>query len=206
MTETDTVPKVELAPRPKLEVCESARAAQELADYVTTCKQREKMLVDYFQPQVEQAHWLHKALVAQRDEACRPFRDGQTWATSLVKAWQRAEEQKQIELQRKIDEDARKAAIAEAKREGDKVLAKQIAKGTIAVAAPIAAAPPPKIEGFRARRVWKAACTDLSALVAAVAKGKAPVSLLSFDQVAGNKFAAATRGGAVVPGVRFWQD
>jgi hypothetical protein len=62
-------------------------------------------------------------------------------------------------------------------------------------------AAPPKLEGVSFSDGWKAEVTDLGALIAAVAAGQQPATLLLPNQVALNQLARAMKRSLNVPGV-----
>ena len=55
------------------------------------------------------------------------------------------------------------------------------------------------------RKTWKGECTDLKALVGAVAAGQAPLALLEVNQSAMDSYAKATAGGVAIPGFRAYE-
>ncbi len=61
--------------------------------------------------------------------------------------------------------------------------------------------------GVSSRANWKIECTDIKALAQAVAEGKAPPTLLSFNQVEANKYAKAVKDSMPAPaGTRIYKD
>ncbi len=61
--------------------------------------------------------------------------------------------------------------------------------------------------GVSTRVNWKIECTDIKALALAVAEGKAPPTLLSFNQVEANKYAKAVKDSMPAPaGTRIYKD
>jgi hypothetical protein len=65
-------------------------------------------------------------------------------------------------------------------------------------------APPPRTAGVTVRERWTWELLDLQALVAAVAAGRAPVSLLQPNPSALTSYARSTRGTVTVDGVRIY--
>lgn len=63
--------------------------------------------------------------------------------------------------------------------------------------------PTTKLAGTSTRELWSAELVDIRALCAAIADGKAPADLVTFNQAAGNRLASALKDVADVPGVRF---
>jgi hypothetical protein len=154
----------------------------------------------------------HRASVADKKKLTEPLRE----AEENIKGKLAEYNQK---IQDKIEQDRRgreKAAQDKAEKErrdaarlaekaGDKKAAKEILNTPLA---PVPVAPStmeiPKVQGVSFRKKWNAEITDIKALIAAVAVGDAPSSLLKIDEVKLRAFASATRGNMNVPGVRFY--
>ncbi|HMJ13784.1 MAG TPA: hypothetical protein VK524_20345 [Polyangiaceae bacterium] len=127
-------------------------------------------------------------------------------------AYDSAQEQLRITAQRQADETARKAQeklqqqAQKAQAAGKVEKAEVLLERADAVVAPIIARETPKAAGLSSRENWYAECTDLAALVAAVAVGTAPLSLLmANDKVLGQQ-ARSLKKDFVVPGVRVWME
>lgn len=134
-----------------------------------------------------------------------------------VEAERKAQEEaarKAAEEQRKIAEDA--AAKAKAAEEAGDHLAAIAAEQEAATAAqtaeaithmaPAVVATAPKLAGISTSENWKCECTDLMALVKAVAEGTASIELLEFNQKEANKRAKALRAEFKVPGIRVYAE
>ena len=75
------------------------------------------------------------------------------------------------------------------------------------VAAPRTVAAPTKLSGTSVRKVWKANVTDRSAAIKALAENPAYQHLLTIDEAALNKLAAAMKNpNSPIPGVVFYED
>ena len=75
------------------------------------------------------------------------------------------------------------------------------------VAAPRTVAAPTKLAGTSVRKVWKANVTDRSAAIKALAENPAYQHLLTIDEAALNKLAAAMKNpNSPIPGVVFYED
>jgi hypothetical protein len=119
----------------------------------------------------------------------------------------------QAEAQRKAEEEVRLAEIAE-QEERDRIAweaeqarleAQRLEEEAQAVVAvPIREAP--KTEGISTRKVHKARLLDLGMLVDAVAKGKAPLACLEWNESGCNKLAQAFGGTNPPPGLAFYED
>jgi hypothetical protein len=78
---------------------------------------------------------------------------GEQEAKDKLGAFVLAENRRREAEQHRLDEEARKRAIAEAKKDGDAQLATAIKNGTVPVVSQQQVAAPVKIEGFSARMV-----------------------------------------------------
>ena len=75
------------------------------------------------------------------------------------------------------------------------------------VAAPRTVAAPSKLAGVSTRKVWKANVTDRAAAIKALANNPAYQHLLTIDEAALNKLAAAMKNpNSPIPGVVFYED
>ena len=73
------------------------------------------------------------------------------------------------------------------------------------VAAPVTVAAPTKLAGVSSRKVWKASVTDRAAAIKAMADNPAYQHLLTIDESALNKLAAAMKN-CPIAGVVFYED
>ena len=64
----------------------------------------------------------------------------------------------------------------------------------------------PSAPGTSTRKTWHAEVVDLQALIAAVAKGEAPATLLKVDEARLKKVVNSLDGEVDYPGVRIWQQ
>lgn len=160
-------------------------------------------------PVVKAAHDAHKTATRARGEQDAPLAQAEARLKGAIGSY--AQEQERI-----ARVAAAQAAAAAAKAEEDARIEEAAAleaAGEVEEAERVLMAPPPpppppvratpRLSGVSVSEVWRARCVDLPALVAAVAAGHAPASLLAFDQRAGDALAAATRGASRVPGVSF---
>ena len=115
-----------------------------------------------------------------------------------------AAEAARIEAERAAREAAKLDQRAEAKVEKAEARAEALELQAAAVVAEVVDMPVAKAAGVSGRENWRAEVTDLKALVAAVAAGQAPLSLLQpNDKVIGQQ-ARSLKAEFVVPGVRVW--
>lgn len=118
---------------------------------------------------------------------------------------QRIEQQRVNDASRKerekLEERARKAVAS-----GKVEKAEQLQQAAVTVVAPVINFAPQKIAGISPRENWHAECTDLMALVKAIAAGQAPLSLvMANDKVLGAQ-ARSLKNDFVAPGIRVWSD
>ena len=118
---------------------------------------------------------------------------------------QRLEQQRADEAARKEREKLQQRA-RKAEASGKVEKAEQLQEAAVTVVAPVINRAPQKIAGIGFRENWYAECTDLMALVKAIAAGQAPLSLvMANDKVLGSQ-ARSLKEHFVAPGVRVWSD
>lgn len=124
--------------------------------------------------------------------------------------WNRALEQKQRELQAKVDAD-RRAAEAKAEKKAEKLEA----AGKVEQAEAVRESVPPaaiiqvettKVAGLVERDTWKAEVTDFMDLLKWALNADQLETYFAVNQVAINAYARANKGNAKMPGVRFWAE
>jgi uncharacterized protein YhaN len=136
----------------------------------------------------EQEAAKQRAIVAEQERAAAELRRQAEQAS--------AEERKRLQDEAAAAE--RKAAAAAVKVEAREEQAAAVVAPVIQVAATA------KAKGESSRTLWKAKLTNKSQLIAAAASGnELAASFLAFDEVAANRFAAATKGAVPVSGVSF---
>lgn len=64
----------------------------------------------------------------------------------------------------------------------------------------------PKVDGISYRDNWKGEGFDLIATIKAISEGKAPISIVRFDDIAINQLAKSTKGTIDYPGIKFYND
>lgn len=122
------------------------------------------------------------------------------------------QEKKRREAQAKLDAEARKerekiaAQAAKAAAAGKAERAEMLQRKSASVVAPIIAPPAPQAAGISERTVWHGECTDLMALVKAIAAGTAPLSLVLPNAKVISQQARSLRADFIAPGVRVWSD
>lgn len=178
-------------------------------------------------PVVAAANAAHKAATKQRNELKAPLLEAERLLKGKIAGYldeqerlQRAEQARidaeQRELREAAEKKAREEAEAEAlaiaerlEAEGDSAAADAVLDAPIVVDVPeelpppaIAAPMPAKVQGISTRKEWVAEVTDFIRLVAAVANGAAPLSLLKVDQTKLNQQVRALDGQVQYPGVQ----
>lgn len=129
-----------------------------------------------------------------------------------IKAYDAAEREKAMQLQRQLEEQARKEReklarkVAEAEKAGqvEQAAALQIVAET--VVAPIINTAPPKVSGVSSRKNWKGRVTDRLALIKAVAAGQVPDDVIEINDAALNRYAKAHESRLSFPGVEAYND
>ena len=151
---------------------------------------------------------------AQRklDEAARKEREKQEAAAREQREKEEAARRAQEELERKAreaeneEERKRLAAEAEIKRKEAEKAARAAEQREIkadSVVAAVAQSNTVKVAGQSVSENWVAEITDLSALVKAIADGRAPIIFVTADMTALNKQAKAVKNTLAYPGVKF---
>jgi len=145
-------------------------------------------------------------------ESSAPLLHAQQALKRALLAYSSEQSRIQREQQQRADEAARKtqeklqlqAATAQAAGKVEK--AEVLQSRAEAVVPAIITREIPKVAGLSTRENWFAECTDLGALVTAVAAGTAPLSLLmANDKVLGQQ-ARSLKKDFIAPGVRVWSE
>ena len=194
------------------------------------CARRKKVIDERFSKVREKtkaaklaADKANSEVIALIDELKKPYDDAMKVLDPKARDWQAAEnrrlaeeaEKKRQEEQRKLDE-ARQKEIEEAKRKAEELAesgnpeeAEQAAELAVELAekpkeiATVEAETVESAKGTSNRAHWKAVLYDMEALVKACAEGRAPMSLLKFDQSEGDAQARAWKNTKAFDGVAF---
>ena len=155
-----------------------------------------KAVMDTYKPAIER---LGQAETALKD-AISSYQKEQRRLADLAAA----------EAARKAREDAQKLAAKaeklEAKGKTEDAEAMRNA-AAMTVAAPVTVAAPTKLAGVSSRKAWKASVTDRAAAIKAMADNPAYQHLLTIDESALNKLAAAMKNpNCPIAGVVFYED
>jgi hypothetical protein len=167
--------------RPQITKITTVEDADSVSKFNSECAARVKAIQDFFSESKEAAHKAHKAICAQEKTCCAMFDEGQQWAKKSLTEWTMEEQRRREEAQRKLDEEARKQAAEEARANGEKLLAKQIESGKVAVVSETVVATPVKIQGFTTTDTWDVAVVSPMILLRSIAQGKYPVAWVYFD-------------------------
>jgi len=180
---------------------------------VKTTRQR---FVDLFANIKDKTYTAWKAVVAQEKSFTDRLNAVEKQGKEAVKLFDRQEEERRLEKERRLNAEAAEKARKERERlerEAAKLKTPELREARLEQAAAIV---PPTIHiesdivrnGDSTSRSWKAKLTDLDSLIEAAAKGNSLArSFLSFDQKVADKFASATKGLQIqCPGVEWYQE
>jgi DNA repair exonuclease SbcCD ATPase subunit len=116
-----------------------------------------------------------------------------------IRREQEAKLQREAEKkQRELEDRAQKA-----EESGKTEKADELREKAAMTVAPTLAPNVQKVEGLSVRETWSAEVTDMTALVKAVAEGKAPMNFLTVNTTVLNAQARATKDSLSFPGVKF---
>ena len=155
-----------------------------------------KAVMDIYKPAIEKLGQAETVLKA----AITSFQNEQRRLADLAAA---EEARKAREEAEKMQAKAEKLEAKGKTEEADAL--RNVAAMT--VAAPRTVAAPTKLAGVSTRKVWKANVTDRAAAIKALADNPAYQHLLTIDEAALNKLAAAMKNpNSPIPGVVFYED
>lgn len=167
-----------------------------------------------FDPIIQKANQTHKEAIAQKKKVVKPAIDAELIVTQRKVRFDQDQQRAQLDEQRRRE--------AEAKREREEMLLNAAEHAETQGApretvdaileqpdtAPPPAAPPMHRIDKRVytRDVWKGEITDMKALIAAAASGKAPPTVLQGNQMVINALAKSLRDTMDIPGLRAYCD
>ncbi len=169
---------------------------------------------DYFNPDIEAAHKLHRSLTAKRGDFLRPMEQAEATVKGKAIAWLNAERRRVDEENRRAQEAARRAAeeqrLAEAaamEAQGEHEVAQAMIDAPVVVGPVAVAAEPDKGEGVSVRKSWDCELIDVGALphatLVAIIGGN---DALRRGVEAGLKRLVKAQGGSIpIPGVRIFE-
>jgi len=164
------------------------RGVQSDEDY-TTCLQlaadagrKAAYLEEMFKKPCQMAHDTHKSLTALRGKFMAPFLEVRERLNGLARQWHLEQQAAKRAAEQQIA-NAQNRGRAQAAREAELLMAQGFVREAQEKAAlvqqpamtPILPAAVPKVSGVRTRDRWRASCTDILALAAAVVAGKVPL-------------------------------
>lgn len=162
-----------------------------------------------FGPLKKKANESHRAICDEEAKAKAPLSEAERIVKRSMAQYHEAQERaRRIEQQRleaevrRQEEDRRLAEATELEAEGRHEEAEEAISAPATYTAAPVAPPPPKVQGVSFREAWSAEVTDLKALVAAVAEGKAQAGLVMANQQALDQLARALKATMAVPGVK----
>lgn len=118
----------------------------------------------------------------------------------------RREEQAKVDAAARVQQDKLQQQAAKALASGKVERAEMLETRASTVVAPVIQREAPRVSGISTREVWKGQCTDLKALVKAIAEGRAALSLvMANDKVIGAQ-ARNLKAEFVADGVRVWSE
>lgn len=197
-----------------------------VAEVVSTCAKRVKVIEDYFQKDKEMANALHKSITSKVAEATAPYRTMRATGESLMKNFRIDQEKERLEAERKIKEEGERAQhdLLEASRAalevGDMRTARQLAEKVEAVITDVVLPRnKPRTDGIIERRPFKATVINPMELITAIADGRIPllvtlespkgnteVPLIEFNQTALNYLAKRRGMDLKLPGVKVTEE
>jgi hypothetical protein len=147
-------------------------------EYLRNIKYMQSEVENTFDPIIEKAHLTHKEACQQKKKYFEPLVEAEKILKGKVIEWEVKQEKAALEEQARL--------IKEKGVDAPRVVADSI-----------------KVAGQSFREVWTAEVVDFPAFVKSVAEGKSPISLLQFNQSAGNKAATAIKDSMAYDGLRF---
>jgi nucleotide-binding universal stress UspA family protein len=167
-----------------------------------------KAMDESYDPVIKAAHEAHKAAVKAKKDQYEPVETAMKTINAKMSAWYRAEQARKAEIQRQLDEAARKKA-EDAQIEAAEMLesmgmneAADEALEAKPVIQKVEVKGPEKGDGVFYRDAYSAEVEDFVALVKAVAEGRADISCLLPNDTVLNQLARALKDNFKVPGVR----
>jgi len=159
---------------------------------------------------LEGARKLHKWFTDLVSSLTKPYKEARRIVDEKSSAWWQQEQARVRAAAQRRQREAERAAEEERLRLAEKLEA----AGNVAAAervldepiivAPVAVVEAPRVEGVSHRENWQARGVDLAATVKAVAEGRAPLELLTYDDRELTRRAKALKASFQAPGVRVY--
>ena len=204
-------------------VVDDAKSAEEAGEMLQTIKSLKKEVETYWKPITDATNKAHKAATGKRGEMLGPIEAVSSTLRGKVGVYQQkveAEERKRQQeadrLQReqeaaakKAEEDRRLEEALHLKKMGKEEEAEAVISAPVEVPVPIPTpivAPAPKVaKGIGTMKRWTAELVDIKVLMQAIIDGKAPPTLVEFNQKVASQMAVALKDSMKYPGVNFIQ-
>ncbi|RJO61082.1 MAG: hypothetical protein C4542_07290 [Dehalococcoidia bacterium] len=170
------------------------KAADEM---LATVKDTRKQVSAYFKPLCDQAHKMHKDLLAKMKEVDTPLAEAEMYLKGQAVAYIAEQERKQKEEEerlRKLQEEEQLKAAIQAEEHGAPEVAEAILEESTVMPAPMAA-PAPKLANGTLREEWKWEITDPNLI---------PREYLKLDEVKINGVVRAMKKATNIPGIRVY--
>ena len=185
------------------------------AGFLKEVKGAQKKVADFWAPLKKKAHESWKGLTAKEAEMLQPLQSAEETVKFKLLSFQREEEKKRLEEQRKLQAEADERARRERERlikEAEKLKSPGLKEQRMAeaemVEAPVITVQKetPKVSGISTRKVWKAEVIDKKAFLQAAVNDNNLVGFITVDLSALNRVAGATKGAVNYPGIRFYEE
>jgi hypothetical protein len=157
-----------------------------------------------FGPQIDQAHKLHKSLIAERDRHLKPLSEAKAYARGLMLDWYalqakklREEQFRLRELARKAEEEAKLQEALAAEAVGNNEEAQAIMEEPVYVPPIIIPNETPKVQGVQFRTTWKFRVIDPLRI---------PAEYMIPDLVKIGAVVRAMKGTTSIPGVEAYPE
>ena len=185
---------------------------QTAAGYRVAAKTHIAVVKDAFRESKQKADATKKAILDLEKKLLAPAEQVVGIVDEKMLEWSTTQERIQVEAQRKAEEAAQKEAerarakeIKQAEKSGDIARAEALEEAPVVAAPVVVESRIPTGTGATVRKTWKGECTDLKALVAAIAAGTLPINLVEPNQSALDAYAKATGGQVSMPGFRAYE-
>lgn len=205
---------------PQIAAIRTAEQADGVGIFLKKVAEVRKRIAEFFRPNIDAAHKLHRSLLAQMKQVDERPAELEAACRRMLALWTDEQERVRREEQERLDYEARqkaedeaRAAATNARLSGNRAAAKlhaqeaeAIASGNVAVVSTAVNPVRTTVLGVRTQDVYRAELVDLKALVQAVASGRAPITLVAFNQSEADRLARNTKGSLMVPGVRWVKE
>jgi len=185
------------------------------AGFLKEVKGAQKKVADFWAPLKKKAHEAWKGLTAKEAEMLQPLQNAENTVKNKILSFQREEEKKRLEEQRRLQAEAEQKARLERERlikEAEKLKSPELKAQRMAeadlVEAPVVTVQKetPKVAGISTRKIWKAEVLDKREFILAALSDDNLLGFISIDLSALNRVAGATKGAIKYPGIRFYEE